>query len=149
MNEIEEKILNYLVKVGEATHTEILNGIGLGKNYKSKLSGILKNMVNEGVLKITRQEGRTKYYALARPFQGVSESDENHVIIPKDITTITGIRAFIRGALNQNNWHSTSYDLPLMALLISKYTNLRLIVFGSQYVGKTTCIKGSVQHGHL
>ena len=141
MNEIEEKVLTYLTKVGEATHTEILKGIGLENKHKSKLSGILQNLVNGGVLKITKQEGRTKYYALAKPFQKASESDENHVVIPKEVDTITGIMSFVRNVLKEHNWHSAIYGLPLTALLISKYTNLRLILFGSQYVGKTTCIK--------
>ena len=146
MDEVSEKILTYLSNVDKASNKEIAKELRINSGLISRK---IKELQDKGLIRVVEQEGRTKYYALARPFQGVSEYDENHVIIPKDITTITGIRAFIRGALNQNNWHSTSYDLPLMALLISKYTNLRLIVFGSQYVGKTTCIKGSVQHGHL
>jgi len=138
MDEIHEKILGYLAKVSRASHKDIVEELKISKGSASRA---LKELLEEGLIKVVEQEGRTKYYALAKPFQKASESNENHVIIPKDVCTITGIRAVIREALDQHNWHSTSYDLPLMALLISKYTNLRLIIFGSQYVGKTTCIK--------
>ncbi|MCQ6254735.1 helix-turn-helix transcriptional regulator [Methanocaldococcus sp.] len=137
MDEVSERILLYLSQVGKATNKEIAEAFNINPGLISKK---LQYLQDNGLIKVVEQEGRTKYYALAKPHSS-NENEIPHIQIPKDIDTITGINSYIKKVLKEYNWHSTSYSIPITALLISKYTNLRLIIFGPQYVGKTTCIK--------
>ena len=68
--------------------------------------------------------------------------DVNNSVFIKltNVRTISDVRYELKKLLNQHNWATTTYNVPITALLISKHTNLRLLIFGSQASGKTSCI---------
>jgi len=139
MNETHEKILACIGKLGIASITDICNNTGLSK---STVSRNILYLLNAGLIVEHSKEGKKIYYTLSDDFQKGEDKDEiPHIQIPKEVDSISGILAYVRRVLDQHNWSSSQYRIPITALLISKYTNLKLIILGSQASGKTSCIK--------
>ncbi len=140
MNSVQEKILSYLSNMTKASQQEIVNELGINKGTVSR---VLKELHEKGLIKVVEQEGRTKYYALVTSTQPSIEND-NTAVIKIDLSkvkTLSQLRDIINSYLKSYNWSIGNYELVITALTIAKFTNLRLLVFGSQGIGKTCCIK--------
>ncbi|WP_456416586.1 ArsR/SmtB family transcription factor [Methanocaldococcus sp.] len=140
MDEVSERILLYLSQVGKATNKEIAEAFNINPGLISKK---LQYLQDNGLIKVVEQEGRTKYYALVTSTQPSIEND-NTAVIKIDLSkvkTLSQLRDIINSYLKSYNWSIGNYELVITALTIAKFTNLRLLVFGSQGIGKTCCIK--------
>ena len=140
MDEVSEKILTYLSNVDKASQKEIGNELGVNTGT---LSRKIKELQDKGLIRVVEQEGRTKYYSLSIQTQPSTLSDNTNIVkldLSK-IKSLTHLRDIINSHLRANNWSIGNYDLVITALAIAKFTNLRLLIFGSQGIGKTCCIR--------
>ncbi|ADC69783.1 hypothetical protein MFS40622_1103 [Methanocaldococcus sp. FS406-22] len=139
LNETDKKILDFILENGETTRQEIIESLDVK-------SGSLTNSLNKlqklGYIKIEKQGNHTIIIPIT-PTQPSTHS-ENSKVVKLDLSKIkslTHLRDTISSHLRANNWSIGNYDLVITALAIAKFTNLRLLIFGSQGIGKTCCIK--------
>jgi DNA-binding transcriptional ArsR family regulator len=134
MNEIDEKIMTYIANHGKACNKEISSDLGVDSGI---IGRHIKALLNEGLIEVYEKEGRTTYYSLKT---NLPSNDNVITIDMSKIKSLYQLRNEIEKILKQHNWSWGNYELAILSLLISKFTKLRLILFGSQGVGKSCCI---------
>ncbi len=134
MDEASELILSYIANHGKASNSDIVEGTKLGSGTVSKK---IKELLNSGIIQISEKQGRTTYYSLKT---NLPSNDNVITIDMSKINSLYQLRNEIEKILKQHNWSWGNYELAILSLLISKFTKLRLIIFGSQGVGKSCCI---------
>ncbi|AEF96077.1 helix-turn-helix transcriptional regulator [Methanotorris igneus] len=140
LNETDKKVLDFILENGESTRQEIIDALGVK-------SGSLTNSINKleklGYIKTEKQGNQTVIIPIT-PTQPSIHNDNTNIIHLdfSKIKSLTHLRDIINSHLRANNWSIGNYDLVITALIIAKFTqNLRLLIFGSQGIGKTCCIK--------
>lgn len=124
------KILNYLSDVRIATRNEIMRATGItGKT----LTKMLSQLVEDGVIELISENPYTYRFV-------------NRNLIQVDFNEIANyydLKLFIFKELKNAGWRLSPnhHEVAAIALLYSKYTAFRVLVFGSQGIGKTSLIK--------
>ncbi len=139
-SDLELSVKAYILEHVEVSRNELMEYFEINSGV---LHRILKSLENNGVIR-TKKEGKKVIITAITDY----ESDEAVIKIPisaKHFNSLSSMRTLIRKQLRQHNWSSITYSLPTLALLIAKHTNLRLIIIGSQAVGKTSCIRAVFQ----
>ena len=139
LNETDKKVLDFILENGEVSRKQISDELGI---KSGTLSDSLKKLEKLNYIKIEKHGNQTIIIPIT-PTQP-STHCENSKVVKLDLSKIkslTHLRDIINSHLRANNWSIGNYDLVITALAIAKFTNLRLLIFGSQGIGKTCCIR--------
>jgi len=124
------KIVQYLASVGTATRNEIIKAT---KVEGRTLTNVLNELVEEGVIELVSEQPKTFKYVGA-----------NTIVLNLNEIKDYGILRFeILRNLKKHGWRISPYrhEIAVVALMYSKFTEFRTLIFGSQAVGKTSLIQ--------
>ncbi|NJE08374.1 winged helix-turn-helix domain-containing protein [Thermococcus sp. M39] len=125
--ELKSKILKYLEQVNIATRNEIMRAVG--KSGKS-LTVALEELIREGVIELVSEK------PLAYRFVGSN-------IVEIDLSEIKSyydLKLKFFKTLRDFGWRLSTHEIAAVALMYARFTKFRVLVFGSQAVGKTSII---------
>lgn len=126
----QAKILQYLSNVGTATRTEIMKATRVGGRT---LKNTLNKLVEEGVLELVSERPKTfRYFGT------------NTIILDFDEIKDYGLLRFeILRELKKHGRRISAYrhEIAIVALMYSKFTGFRTLIFGNQAVGKSSLIQ--------
>ena len=131
----QTKILQYLSNVGTATRTEIMKATGIDGRT---LTNALNKLVEEGVIELVGERPKTFRYV-----------GMNTIILDlNEINDYSLLKYEILKGLKKHGWRISPYrhEIAVVALMYSKFTEFRTLIFGSQAVGKTSLIQSVFHH---
>lgn len=126
----QAKIVRYLADVGTATRTEIMKATGIDGRT---LTNTLNKLVEDGVIELVSERPKTFKY-----------TGTNTIVLDFDEIKDYGLlKLEILRNLKNHGWRISPYrhEIAVVALMYSKFTAFRTLVFGSQAVGKTSLIQ--------
>ncbi|AEH25180.1 hypothetical protein [Pyrococcus yayanosii] len=124
---LKSKILEYLAQVDVATRNEIMKATN--KSGK-RLTMALEELVKEGAVELVSENPRT--YRIVRA--NVVTVDLN------DIKSYYDLKFEIFKKLRSFGWRISTHEIVAIALMYARFTKFRILIFGSQGVGKTSLI---------
>jgi len=133
--EVRTKILSYLSNVGIATRNDIIKATGIdGKT----LTNALNSLCEEGIVELINERPKTFRY---RP-KNVLKIDFS------EINDYYQLKFQIFKELMNMGWRLSPrrHEIAAVALIYSKFTRFRVLLLGSQGIGKTSLIRAVFGH---
>jgi len=133
--EVRSKILSYISEVGIATRNDIIKTTGIdGKT----LTNALNALCEEGILELINERPKTFKY---QP-RNVVKVDFN------EIEDYYQLKFYVFKNLREMGWRLSprKHEIAAIALMYTKFTRFRVLIFGSQGVGKTSLIRAVLGH---
>ncbi|NJE11866.1 hypothetical protein [Thermococcus sp. LS2] len=126
--ELKFKILEYLAQVDVATRNEIMKAVN--KSGRT-LTMALEELVKTGAVELVSENPLT--YKIVRA---------NVVTVDlSDVKSYYDLKFEVFKKLRSFGWRLSTHEIVAIALMYARFTRFRLLVFGSQGVGKTSLIQ--------
>lgn len=130
--DIKSKIMSYLEEVKLATRNEISKQTGITGRV---LTQALKELVDKGYLEVVSKNPLTYKFV-----------EKNYVELDfSKIRDYYNLKYTIAKILKNHGWRLSKHEIAAVALIYSKFTGFKTLVFGSQAVGKTSIIRSVFQ----